>query len=150
VKGLLRKIRGILRTAATWAIGWAGIGTAMGLLAGIHLRFLFQLVLGNAVAGGIVGGTFAVIVSVAEGRRTLEDLSLKRIALWGGLGSVVLTALPLGFGAPLSILLRPLLINGFLGAAFAAGTVAIAKQAPDRELLEEGDDPLLPGPSMDP
>lgn len=139
---LFRKVRGIVRTAATWAIGWSGIGTIMAILFGVDLGFLVRIAVGNAVAGGIVGGTFALIVSIAERRKTLKELSLKRIALWGGIGGIALTSIPLGFGAPIAILLRPMVINGLLGAGFAAGSVAIAKRSVDADLLEGGDDLL--------
>ena len=42
-------------------------------------------------AGFIVGAAFAAILSMTERHRKLEDLSLRRIALWGAIGGFLAT-----------------------------------------------------------
>jgi len=137
MKRILRKIRGIIGNGLTWAAAWIGLGAGLGALAGFPLGSLFRLALSNSVGGFIAGASFALILSVAERKRTLEDLSLKRVALWGAIGGLVVTCIPLAFGAPLAFLMGPLVINGGIGAALASGSVAMAKRA-DRRRLDPG------------
>ena len=134
---ILRRIRGIIGTGLTWAAAWIGLGAGLGALAGFPLGSLFRLALSNSVGGFIAGASFALILSLAERKRTLEDLSLKRVAMWGAVGGLVVTSIPLAFGAPLAFLMGPLVINGGIGAALASGSVAMAKRA-DRRRLDPG------------
>ena len=144
--GIIKRLRGIIGTGITWALGWAGALAALHLLTGASLQFIGQIALSGMVRGFIAGGAFAVILSIAERRHTLEDLSLRRIALWGGIGGSLLfvTTLPLllQLGIPLGSILVPLAINGLLGAGFATGSVALARRA-ETTLIEGGDDQLL-------
>jgi len=137
MKRILRKIRGMIGTGLTWAAAWIGLGAVLGALAGFPMGSLFRLALSNSVGGFIAGASFALILSVAERRRTLEDLSLRRVALWGAIGGLVVTSIPLAFGAPLAFLMGPLVINGGIGAALASGSVVMAKRA-DRRRLDPG------------
>ena len=143
MKRLLRRVRGIVGTGVTWAIGWVGLGTGIAALAGFDFSLLMRMALNNAVAGFIAGGSFALILSVAERRNRLEDLSLKRVAIWGGMGGLLLSLLPLAFGIPLAYLLGPLVINIGIGATLATGSVAIAKKGGETNFLARGRDPLL-------
>ena len=146
MKGFLRRLRGILRTGLTWAIGWAGVTLGIALLSGVPLRFLAVGAISSLAQGFLAGGIFAVILSIAERRHTLEDLSLKRTALWGGVGGVLLrlAALPLilPLGIPLPSILMPIVFDGLTGAGFASGSVALARRAETR--LIEGQDGTLP------
>ena len=141
IKKLFRKLRGIVGTGLTWAVGWAGVTLALNVLTGIPFHFVGQVALSGLVRGFIAGGAFATILSIAERRHTLQDLSLRRVALWGGIGGSVLffMALPvlMRIGVPMGTLLGPLVINTVLGAGFASGSVALARRA-DTKLL--GDD----------
>jgi hypothetical protein len=134
VKRLLRRIRGIIGTGVTWALAWVGLGAGIGALTGFPLSYLLRMAMNNSVAGFIAGASFAVILSVAERHHTLEDLSLRRVALWGAAGGALLSFLPLAFGIPLAYLLGPLVINVGIGAGMATGSVALAKRGEDRRL----------------
>ena len=142
----LRRLRGIVGTGLTWAVGWAGVTIALNLLGGIPLQFLGRIALSGAVWGFIAGGAFAVILSVAERRHTLEDLSLRRVALWGGIGGslVFLSVSPflIPLGVPFSGILVPIVTNSLIGAGFASGSVALARQG-DARLPRGGDDSVL-------
>ena len=133
MRKFLRRLRGILGTGLTWAFGWAGVTLALNLVGGIPLQFIGQIVLSGVVRGFIAGAGFAVILSIAERRHTLEDLSIRRVALWGGIGgslvfvSVIPFLIPLG--VPLGSILMPLVINALTGAGFASGSVALARKA---------------------
>ena len=142
MKRLLERARGVLGTALTWAAAWVGLGIGIGALVGFSLRYIVPLALNNAVGGFIAGASFAVILSIAERHKSLEDLSLRRVAMWGAVGGLLLSCIPLAFGVPLAYLLGPLVINMGIGAGMASGSVALAKRAEDRQLVP-GRDPLL-------
>ena len=146
MKGLLRRLRGILGTGLTWAVGWTGVTVALNLVGGVPLHFLGQLVLSGMVRGFVAGGAFAVILSIAERRHTLEDLSLRRVALWGGIGGgfLFLSAVPflLSLGFPVGGVLAPLVANSLIGAGFASGSVALARRE-DSRLIEGEDEPAF-------
>jgi hypothetical protein len=143
MKRLLRRIRGIIATGVTWAFAWIGLGAGLGVLAGFPLSYLLRMALNNSVSGFLAGASFAVILSVAERNHSLRELSLRRVAVWGAAGGLLLSFLPLVFGIPLAYLLGPLLINVGIGAGMATGSVALAKRAPDRQLIGEPTDPRL-------
>ena len=86
VKRFLRRLRGIIGTGLTWAVGWAVVNLGIALLSGLPLRFIGLGAISSLAQGFVAGGAFAVILSIAERRHTLEDLSLERTALWGGRG----------------------------------------------------------------
>jgi hypothetical protein len=92
--------------------------------------------------GFAAGGAFAVVLSIAERRHTLADLSLRRVALWGGIGGgslVLATVLILSLaGIPMTGELFAIGLTVLLGVGFGTGTVALAKRA-DTKLIE-GDD----------
>lgn len=140
---ILQRIRGVVGTGLTWAAAWVGLGAGIGALAGLDLQFILQIALGNSVSGFLAGSAFAGILSVAERNHSLEELSLKRVAIWGALGASALTLLPLAYGVPVGYLLAPILINGTIGAGMAAGSVAMARRAEDRRLQSRPADPLL-------
>lgn len=140
---LLKRVRGILGTAFTWAIAWIGLGAGLGVLAGFPLRYLPQMALNSSVAGFMAGASFAVILSVAERNHSLEDLSLRRVALWGAVGGLILSVIPMAFGVPVPYLLGPLVINSGIGAAMASGSVVLARRGGKRRFIPGGNDPLL-------
>ena len=143
MKKLLERVRGVLGTAFTWAVAWTGLGVAFGALAGVQLSFWVPMALNGAAAGFIAGASFAVILSVAERKNTLEGLSLRRVALWGAVGGLLLSFIPMAFGVPVPYLLGPLVINTGIGAGMATGSVFLARRAEGRRLVAGLDDPLL-------
>jgi len=143
MKRLFQRLRGIIGTGLTWAAAWVGLGAGIGVLSGMEMGFILRLALGNSVSGFLAGASFAVILSVAERNHSLEELSLKRIALWGAVGAAGLSLLPLAYGVPIAYLFTPILINGGIGAGMATGSVAMARRAEDRQLTSGPSDPLL-------
>ena len=147
MKGFLRRIRGLIGTGLTWAVGWAvlwgvpvliaaGFGAFEGLTAGM---FLFGALF-VAGCGFIAGSGFGMILSVFERKKKLEELSLKRIALFGGLvGGLGGLALVAVFGITLWI---PIVILTATGVGFASGTLALAKRS-DTKLIE-GEEESMP------
>ena len=150
MKGFLRRLRGIVGTGLTWALGWAGATTVFSVILGAPLGRLVGVATTGAIFGFIAGGTFAVILSIAERHHSLADLSVRRVALWGGIGGV---ALVLGFapqflGSGMSpqqmvnAYFIPLVLNGLLGAGFASGSVALARRS-ETKLIDGDEDPVL-------
>ena len=145
MKGFLKRLRGVIKTGLTWAIGWPVLGGV--LLLG---EVVFGLAdpsswdLGGTLVGlgfisaigFIAGSVFGVVFSILERHKKLEDLSLWRIALWGTVGGLTLRAL-----------LGPEFywwhFFTVLAVGSAAGTVALAKRARRRELMEGEDDSVL-------
>lgn len=149
---LLRKLRGLFGVGVTWGVLWGAIGAVFGFaLAALAPGSLYganpvvELGLGMGAYGLISGIGFGGLLSLGEGSRTLRDLSLKRVALWGILGSA---AVPLFFGAlgffdagtTLIDVLGAIALTGSLGGTFASGSVAMARRA---ELAEPDERTLL-------
>jgi len=137
---VLRRLRGVIGVGLTWGVMWAALTVALGLV----MRFTIpgsidpgegELLIGAMVGfvGLVSGVCFGLLLSFAEKRKTIVDLSLVRVAIWGILGSA---ALPLLTGMQDKLIL----ITCPLGAVFAAGTVAMARSG---ELRAAGQPRLL-------
>ncbi len=146
---VLRKLRGLLGVGATWGALWAGIGAVIGFVVGVvnpgvwvWSNPVIEWALGIGAYGFISGVGFGGLLSLREGSRMLGELSLKRVALWGVLGSV---AVPLLFGAlgffdattTLADIIGAMLVTGGLGGTFAPGSIAIARRAELGEAEEQ-------------
>jgi hypothetical protein len=143
MKGLLRRLRGIIATGLTWAVGWAGLYGALllvmrllGAEAQWDLSLVLRVVFNVGSLGFIAGSMFGAILSLQERHKKLEDLTFGRIALWGGLAGLGIVAL---LGAAY---IGPVIIFTVLGVGSATGTVALARRAKDADLLEGEDEPL--------
>lgn len=125
----LRRCRGALGVGVTWGAVWAAIFAALALVIGFVDPDQIDAGEGpiavagvGAVFGFVSGAAFAVLLSLAEGRKTIRDLSLGRAALWGALGTAAFPLLtPVGN--------EVLFIVCPVGAALAAASVAVAKRA---------------------
>ena len=125
---LVRRLRGALGIGVTWGVLWAVIGLVLGVIVGIVSPDQVEpgegprkvaAVLG--LVGFLSGLGFAGLVFLAERRRTIHELSLGRVALWGVLGAA---SIPMLTGADPSMGL----ITGSLGALFATASVATARR----------------------
>jgi len=152
---LLRKIRGLLGMGVTWGTLWAGIGAGVGAVLGVLSPELWAVgnpvldwALGMGLYGLVSGVGFGKLLSFAEGQKTLRELSLRRVAVWGVLGSA---AVPLLFAAigmfPASTtvvdVLQAMLLTSVLGGTFAPGAVVMARRAE----LAAGEESELLGPA---
>ena len=149
MKQFLRRLRGVIGTGLTWAFGWAGLygafllaAWAFGAEAQWELSLVLRLVFNVGTFGFLAGSTFGVVLSIFERHKSLEDLTFKRIALWGSLGGLaVIAMLSVLYGTPVFTFLTPVILYTLLGIGSATGTVALAKRA-DTKLIE-GEDPVL-------
>ena len=95
-----------------------------------------------AVFGFLGGAAFSVVLGIAEGRRRFDEMSLPRFAAWGAAGGLLLSALMLTIIGPTYTGYRVILtsVMTLMAAGSAAGSLALARRADDRELLEDGED----------
>jgi hypothetical protein len=109
----LRRARGVIGMGATWAVAWALFGIGVGVTS-LLTPFLpwdaffrvYDAPLPTLAIPGFIGGClFSVVVMVAERHRRVEELSMARVAGWGGLGGFLVSLLPAA------------LVNGDLGTA---------------------------------
>jgi hypothetical protein len=105
-----------------------------------------------AVLGFVGGAAFSVVLGAIEGRRTFDQLSLSRFAVWGAFGGLMMWAARGAVGWSVMGLLGSVGVQGLnwayavsggvivlLGAGSAAGSLALARSVDDPELLEAGE-----------
>jgi hypothetical protein len=129
----LRRIRGAIGMGFTWAVAWAAVGSVPRWVFGFNTDVPFPLVFG--VLGFIAGVIFSGLLMLTEGRRGFDQMSLPRVAAWGAVGGVLLSAIftraaSLGFGDVLAI--APTF--AVASAICASGSLALARRAGMREL----------------
>lgn len=125
---LRRKVLGVIGIGAIWSAAWSLLFAVLAVATGIvdpdsidpgegPVRISgFGLILGFASGVG-----FGIALALAENRRSIRDLSLGRVALWGIAGSA---ALPL-----LTTMNKSFLLIGCpIGAMCALVSVAIARR----------------------
>ncbi len=153
MKKWLKRIRGILGTGLTWAAAWSVVGTIIRSLAAVIAGGTVAAPSGSLVTGvvvllvtfgvmGFIGGAaFSVVLGIAEGRRSFDQMSLPRFAAWGAAGGLLVSLFfqisPAG-SPGISVMAASVLT--LLGAGSAAGSLALARRADDRELLDAGAD----------
>ena len=161
MKKWLRRIRGAVGMGLTWAAAWFGFGAVMAVLPWVHpvggLLSVLELVVGfgaQYAAMGFVGGAaFSVVLGMTESRRGFAQMSLPRFAAWGALGGLFMSVFKDTIGYFLAGLLGTIGVPGFtitsvisagvvtlMAAGSAAGSLALARRADDRELLDAGAD----------
>jgi hypothetical protein len=98
--------------------------------------------LGFGAFGFVAGVAFSGVLGLVEGRRRFDQMSLPRFAGWGAAGGFSLAAM---FVTVVSLVEDPAFLSNLLvlgpvfavaGAGSAAGTLALARRAEDRELVE--------------
>jgi hypothetical protein len=149
VKRFFRRIRGALGMGLMWGLAWFGAGmifmVAALLLTGSTGADV-PYPLGFGALGFVAGVTFSGFLSLFEGRRRFDQMSLPRFAGWGAAGGFLFSAIFVSVvafwedPAFLSniVVLGPIFSVG--GAGCAAGALALARKSEDRELLEASSD----------
>ena len=123
----------------TWALAWFAAGVVLLLVVGFGAADV-PFPLGFALLGFLAGVTFSGVLGIAEGRRRFDQMSLPRFAGWGAVGGLLLSGilvLVTGLGGEF-LVLGP--VFALAGAGCAAGTLALARRAEQRELLDAGAD----------
>ena len=122
-----------IQEGALIALGLFGVGAILQPVAAgaIVMVELFVGGLGFAAMGFIGGAIFSMALGLAEGRRRFDEMSLPGFIVLGALGGLFVSLI-MGGG--------PYFIFTLLGAGSAGGSLALARWADDRELLEAGAD----------
>jgi hypothetical protein len=116
------------------------LGVVLGIAQGAGAAILTVLP-GNAFIGFIFGSVFAVVLSIAERHRRLEDLSIPRMGLWGALAALLVAGgVQLAFKG--TLYWETLLILAVFSGGLSSGSLALARRAEPK--LIEGDDEDLP------
>ena len=145
----LQRIRGAVGMGLIWAAGWFGMGviflSALLVFGNPPVGIGLAAVVANsallAVSGFIGGVAFSGVLGIAEGRRRFDEMSLPRFAGWGAFGGLLVSALLLSNGlSSVSGMVAVVSVVTLMGAGSAAGSLALARRADDRELLEAGAD----------
>ena len=131
----LVRIRGAIGMGLLWGAAWSAAGMVPRWLFGFNADVPFPLVFG--VLGFTAGVIFSGLLVLTEGRRTFDQMSLPRFAVWGGVGGFLLSAIftraaSLGWGDVLAIAPAFTLAS----AVCASGTLALARRAERRELSD--------------
>ena len=133
MRTFLRRMRGLLGVGLSWALLWAGVILAIGTLISVvdpgsidageePWRMALTIV---APIGFVSGLVFGSLLMRLEGKKTIRELSLWRVALWGAIGGGVLPAL--------GLLDAPLANTVPLGAIASTLTVALARRGAPRQ-----------------
>ncbi|HJQ65954.1 MAG TPA: hypothetical protein VJ816_06240 [Gemmatimonadales bacterium] len=143
MKDFLRKCRGILGMGVTWGVVWGAVFAALSLIVGLVDPDVIDPGEGpipvagiGAIFGFVSGSAFGLLLSLAEGRKAIAELSTGRAAVFGALGTALFPLLTPVDNSML-IILCP------IGAGLAAATVALAKRA---ELAAAAEQPKLTPP----
>lgn len=144
MKTWLRRIRGAIGMGVIWAAAWSGVGMILALgfllITGSRPDPPFPLLFG--AFGFVAGVIFSGLLGVVEGRRRFDQMSLPRFAAWGAIGGLLLSAT---FVLAVSLAGDPAFIWNLVvvgpvfalaAAGSAAGSLALARKARDRELPE--------------
>jgi hypothetical protein len=106
------------------------------------ISFLALSALAWGVVGGIAGAAFSTLLVVRERRRSLEALSPWRVAVWGGLGGLIIPAALIGHdllmyahdALDVAGAMTVSALSVALGAGCAALTLALARRGIRHEL----------------
>ena len=140
----LRRIRGAIGMGLAWAAAWGVAGSVPRWVFGFNTDAPFPLIFG--VLGFIAGVTFSALLTLFEGRRGFDQLTLPRFAAWGALSGLLLSALfarIASLGAGDVFVIAPTFVVAC--AVCASGSLALAKRADIRELRDARSDTAKPG-----
>ena len=147
----LRRIRAALLMGLIWAAVWAPVAVLIGVIVDPNDAMDEMWVAIGAYPGFLGGVIFSVVLGIAERRRTLDALSLPRVAGWGALAGLLIGILPFVLGTPTDDIPRwvlPLIITApitVLSAVSAAASLALARRAENRVLLDGTSDAAARG-----
>ena len=107
-----------------------------------------QILLGiplGAILGFFNGGVFSVLLAVAGRRRRFDEMSIPRFAALGALVPLLMLVAFVVLVGGVGYLFTPEALGdatllALMGGGFSAGTLALARKAEGRELLEAGAD----------
>ena len=146
MKKWLRRIRAAVTMGLLWAVPWAVVAVLIGMVVDPDGSMDEMWFLIGAYPGFLGGVLFSVVLAVAERRRNLSELSVRRFGAWGAVAGLVIGVLPFMLGTPSGDIdvarLATAVIGSFtlMSAASAAGSLALARRGEARERLDAGAD----------
>ena len=161
MRPILRKLRGALGTAVTWAVVWALGGFAFATLLyvrvdgvgyGPFLDFAGGAALTLGLWGLASGALFSGALATIHRRRSLGELKTARVGLLGGfagfLGTFVI-GITLGVSSlgEVGLMATAALVWGAVGMATAVGTVWLAQRGAT-EIESSGPRPAIEAPRI--
>ena len=147
MKQWVRRIRGTIGMGLTWAVAGSAAGAIISLgfvvRTGSRPDAPFPIMLG--ALGFVAGLAFSGVLRLVEGRRRFDQMSLSRFAAWGaGVGFALSATFFLAVSRGDPAFLRYFVVVGpvvaVAAAGCAAGSLALARRAQDRGLLEVMED----------
>jgi len=136
-----RRVRGALGMGLAWAVAWFAAGMALLLVVGPGAADV-PFPLGFGMLGFFAGVAFSGVLGLVEGRRTFDQMSLPRFAVWGAVGGALFSSIfVLAAGLGGAALLGLGVVFGGAGAACATGSLALARAADESDALSGGAEP---------
>ena len=100
----LRRIRGAVLMALTWAVVWAPVGVLIGMIVDPNDSMEEMWIAVGAYPGFLCGAVFFAVLGIAEGRCRFDELSLSRVGAWGAVSGLLVGVLPFVVGTPNPVL----------------------------------------------
>ena len=146
MKKWLRRIRAAVTMGLLWAVPWAIVAVVIGMVVDPDDSMDEMWFLIGAYPGFLGGVLFSIVLSIAERRRNLGELSVRRFGAWGAAAGLAIGVLPFLLGTPSAEInvarLATAVIGSFtlMSAASAAGSLALARRGHARQLVDAGAD----------
>jgi peptidoglycan/LPS O-acetylase OafA/YrhL len=145
MKKWLRRIRAAVTMGLIWAVPWAIVAVLIGMLVDPDESMDEMWWLIGAYPGFLGGVLFSIVLGIAERHRKLGELSVPRFGAWGAVAGLLIGVLAFVLGTPSAesprwlgaVVIGTMIV---MGAVSAAGSLALARKAEQRELLDAGAD----------
>ena len=134
MKHWMKRIRAAVAMGLLWAVVWAVVAVAIGLIIDPDGSMDEMWPAIGAYPGFLGGVVFSAVLAIAARRRGLHELSMSRVAAWGAAAGLLVGAIPFLIGdasGEIPLWMLALVVVGSiaaLSAASAAGSLAIARR----------------------
>ena len=144
MKPWLRRVRGAVVMGLLWAAVWVPVAVVIGLAVDPDGSMDEMWPAIGAFPGFLGGVVFSIVLGIVGRRRRFDELSVPRFAAWGALAGLLVGLLPFVLGTPTSriplwqlmlVVVGPITL---LSALSAAGSLALARKAQQRERVADG------------
>ena len=145
----LRRARGGLAMAVTWAMLWMPVGLLVGMLVDPDGSMDEPWLLVGALPGFLGGVAFALVLGIVARRRRFDELSVPRFAAWGAAAGLLVGAIWVALAAAsdpprwalYAVVIGFLTVQSAVSAAVSLAVARRAQRAAPRDADDRGDDP---------